>query len=694
MFENEQDYSKLFGSEGFSYKAIRPHLSQGCDDCTAVGTTPSQAMFHKVAGPEDTGAEPIFYISDIHLCHQLDLVGKSLDEVKELIEARTSKLVDSLTSDHGVIIVAGDVADSVELTVLFYRTLAKELEARGGSMWRDWKVVAVPGNHELWDGNPCGSKPVRPISEVMADLRSQINYFQRATFMQNTMLRLGKINSLSAFWSYGEEKLINSTEEEIKEWANSSPLILFGGLGFTGCNKHRNTAANLYGKKPGDVDSEYVPRLTLQEDKAESEKFKKLYDKLLRCLGDRRIIVVTHTPMEDWSDKVEYNPNWVYISGHTHQNRVVREKNGTTILADNQIGYDPRPWVFNSFTFQGWFDPFETWNEGIYPIETPQYELFNKGRGITMARFKRSGQIYMIKRAGVYMFFLEGKSLLMLSGGRIKRTEHSLQYYYDNLSTYVHAVRSAFAPYRSALETLSAEVKAFGGTGFVHGCIVDIDPLNHIYLNPRDGTITPYFAWSMMEKYVYESVRDLLLDTSSEPPLLGSDKSLAERYGDAEEAGKLPIMASHHGKEQTALATVPRMVTDTSMYDPSRIMRSVQYIFDQDVVRIWNDEVFGENVPEDKYLPEPAEKKRPGRPRETSAMPKPAPLSPEERLRQRAERYAKKVAERSGRKLEVDTNSYVSSKDNVTVCCTDCGYTWSLRADHLLNRYCCPNCDR
>lgn len=37
--------------------------------------------------------------------------------------------------------------------------------------------------------------------------------------------------------------------------------------------------------------------------------------------------------------------------------------------------------------------------------------------------------------------------------------------------------------------------------------------------------------------------------------------------------------------------TVPQAVLDTTMYEPSRIMRSIQYVFDQNVVRIWNDEV-------------------------------------------------------------------------------------------------------
>lgn len=58
----------------------------------------------------------------------------------------------------------------------------------------------------------------------------------------------------------------------------------------------------------------------------------------------------------------------------------------------------------------------------------------------------------------------------------------------------------------------------------------------------------------------------------------------------------MPILGGHVSGNDTVLATVPELVLDTDMYDPSRIMRSVQYIFDQDVIRIWNDVVIGEQT--------------------------------------------------------------------------------------------------
>ena len=54
---------------------------------------------------------------------------------------------------------------------------------------------------------------------------------------------------------------------------------------------------------------------------------------------------------------------------------------------------------------------------------------------------------------------------------------------------------------------------------------------------------------------------------------------------------KLPILSRASSKEW-GLAVVPQVVLDRSMYEPSRIMRSIQYIFDQNVLRVWNDAIF------------------------------------------------------------------------------------------------------
>ena len=297
--------------------------------------------------------------------------------------------------------------------------------------------------------------------------------------------------------------------------------------------------------------------------------------------------MATHTPMSNWSDGA-YNPGWVYISGHTHQNGLVRGEDGTCALFDDQVGYEPRPWHFNAFTRCARYDPFESWGDGIYDISAEQYKDFSSGRGIAMEGFRWKGGLRVVKRAETYMFFLEQKSLSVLAGGQRKRAEHGIEYYYDNLLLYRQRVEEAFGPYRAALDKISKEVRAFGGAGTVHGCIVDVDYSNHIYLNPFDGKVTPYFAWDMAEKTVYPDVGSMLR-LSPAPPRLPSGETMSKSYRLAEDSGKVPTLSTV--RREGALATVPEFVLDRSMYEPSRIMRSAQYIFDQDVVRVWNDEI-------------------------------------------------------------------------------------------------------
>lgn len=100
------------------------------------------------------------------------------------------------------------------------------------------------------------------------------------------------------------------SEADLKELCDSSSCLIFGGLGFTGNNPWYNARGGVYQS----VVSE-------SEDVARTARFRDTYNKLLRCAGDKCVLVLTHTPIQDWSDD-QYSTNWIYINGHTHQNRI------------------------------------------------------------------------------------------------------------------------------------------------------------------------------------------------------------------------------------------------------------------------------------------------------------------------------------------------------------------------------------
>ena len=172
------------------------------------------------------------------------------------------------------------------------------------------------------------------------------------------------------------------------------------------------------------------------------------------------------------------------------------------------------------------------------------------------------------------------------------------------MELYAQKVTEAVAPFQKALSAISNEVCKFGGWGSIHGCIVDIDFLNHIYLNLFDETITPYFAWNIQFKYVYDDMISLLKEHLLE---------LCERYEASKINNLLPILSQSDGKgkrnkKKMIVAKVPQLVLETDMYNPSRIMKSIQYIFENNVIRIWNDDILTADFSEEVLALEMKEK--------------------------------------------------------------------------------------
>ena len=179
---------------------------------------------------------------------------------------------------------------------------------------------------------------------------------------------------------------------------------------------------------------------------------------------------------------------------------------------------------------------------------------------------------------------------------RKKLKNTNIKYYYDNMEQYALRVKKAITPYQNAIKAIAKEIEIIGGFGTVHGCIVDIDWLNHIYLNPCDGKVTPYFAYDVASRKVYPDLPSLIKDQL--PNLRG-------KFIAAKNEKMIPLLcqyavSSNKNNEQTSLATVPQLVLGKEMYAPSHIMKSLQYVFDNKVIRIWDDEIlsadFGEET--------------------------------------------------------------------------------------------------
>ena len=512
----------------------------------------------------DCQVQRFYYISDLHLEHQLNLIGKDIDEVEKIIDKKVKELVSTTNNDFSdILLVAGDVADSIALTTLFYKSL---------NMHFCGQIVSVLGNHELWDDS------IKETNDLIQEYSGIIEEY--AYQLENEILICYKNNQ---WQKIGEKVLLNADENELADICEKSSIIILGGLGFSGQNPIYNANLGLYGT-----------RVSMSDDRILTDRFRLIYEKMIKVAGNLAVIVLTHTPIENWT-KMPCNPNWIYVNGHTHHNYIVLDEN-RKIMADNQIGYIPRQWGLKGFvTNKKTYDPFEHYKDGIYRIDNEDYKNFNQCKDIIMEDFKQTGQVFMLKRDDNYLFLLEkttqklkGRSLYILNGGALKKLDNpNINYYYDNLTEYCVRIEKAVKPYYDVLKELSKEIVTLGGSGTIHGCIVDIDFFNHIYLNPFDGKITPYFAYSIDERIVFDDF-NTLLKSSPMPPNLTDGIQKADR----ENKDSLTLLKGNTCSINKA--RVPQIVLGQAMYKPSRFLRSIQYLYDQNVVRVWDDSFYNE----------------------------------------------------------------------------------------------------
>ena len=514
----------------------------------------------------------IYYISDIHLEHQFELFDVKLsdDELEECINQKVQEIITSCPDNTATLMIAGDVACSKKLVDIFISNLSNK--------WRG-KIIYTLGNHELWDcydeeGNTLA------IDEIVTKYQhvDQVRYSARnKIFLLNNSLFLHYKNVYNVVLT--ENDLLNISNEVLREAIKMSSLAVFGGTGFAGLNSRYNSTCGLY--------KDAVTRRESERDL--SKRFEKLYKKISSVASDKNLVVLTHMQPKDWTSQL-LNKNWIYVCGHDHINKAYTDDDGAVVLADNQIGYKARKLNLKSFTIDNSYEMFDSLLDGIHLISSNEYREFNIAKGILSYGCNQKGSIYMLKRFGYYMFLFKPSSkekLYILEGGYTRVADNQdIEYYYENLPSYCAAIERFLEPYQRALQDIANEVKRFGGVGNIHGCIVDIDFYSHIYLNPFNGEATPYYSPYMGVRSVYKTVGKLLQKHRPD---------LEEAYNISLGLGELQTLQSNGSTTKMAHKKVEQPLIDIDllnnhqMYYPSRIIKSLQYVVCNRVVRRWNE---------------------------------------------------------------------------------------------------------
>lgn len=315
----------------------------------------------------------------------------------------------------------------------------------------------------------------------------------------------------------------------------------------------------------------------------ESKKFESLYTRLCPILRRKNTIILTHMPKKDWCRSPEYEQDLVYVSGHTHKNFFF-DDGEIRVYSDNQIGYHNENVRAKSFLMDDEYDCFDDYEDGIYEITREQYIDFYRGKNNQMT-FQRKDvdKLYMLKKREMYCFICTNKRwngrLYILNGGTIKGlAQNDVQYYFENMDVMAEAVKSPLNKYSEFQKAIGATVRKIGGWGTIHGCIVDIDGYNHLYVNPFDGTVTPYYAVDMIQKVAYPSIQNLL---EKNCPKLFANYSLLFEKGT---------------EEITALTKYPRkpiVYLGTEMYRASREIKKMQKLY-TNILSFWDDTVLHE----------------------------------------------------------------------------------------------------
>lgn len=271
------------------------------------------------------------------------------------------------------------------------------------------------------------------------------------------------------------------------------------------------------------------------------------------------------------------------------------------------------------------------YEDGIFEISIQDYWSYWKTirKNITdTPKFSRIKKVKLLKNGGFYMFVsaISDNNVSILRGARTKKLQEPINYYYDKLPEYGNFVLNKFSKYWDALYEISGLLKSIKPTftesqkliqaqcdtqeeirqrerqnaidvfeGRVHGCIVDLDYSNHIFLNPYDGTITPYSAFSMFEKYVYSSVGALIAD--KRPEMLAEYKKQEQLQNLLQinilqsDKNNIPRKYLQDGQEviEEGNYASGKLYRSTEMYEISEIFMNLQTIYDNRVVTVWYD---------------------------------------------------------------------------------------------------------
>ena len=143
--------------------------------------------------------------------------------------------------------------------------------------------------------------------------------------------------------------------------------------------------------------------------------------------------------------------------------------------------------------------------------------------------------------------------------------------------SYYNKLKESMQPYENYQRRIAKEVQDFGGIGDIHGCIIDIDYYNHLFVNPIDRSVIPYYAESMTNKVVYSNMESLLHFSAEE---------YIENFEECKRKNKELALINSDNRIRKGKSS-----TDTRQYSISRYISTIKYATNLKIIRIWKDDI-------------------------------------------------------------------------------------------------------
>lgn len=521
----------------------------------------------------------VYYISDIHIdnhilnqfSHPQDgetIINYVKSVVKQLFKGEFLK--DIKRGRNPIVIFGGDIASSFSISKYFYTFFLNQwrnIIEKQCLTYPKTTIYAVLGNHEFWD--------FKSYNECIKEYQHLFDTLN-IKFLNNSYDWFG-----IHFGAHKKTKdgyvLLNKQDnpQEYDYYMKlNNNVIIIGGVGFAANNEEFNANCGIY--------RDCISR---KEEIELSKKWKRFYEDSLTKAQTQNtlLIVLTHNPISDWTD-TQPSPNCVYFNGHTHRNILLNLDNNTNIFSDNQIGYSKKTISLKNASIFRRYNPFSVYNDGIHEINSADYASFyafngeSIGIGTIDIQIRDYGaKLYMMKKDELYCFLLASdKSVYICNGGTLKKISKAknLDYFYEIFPQLTETYINALMPFRKKQLEISNFVKSFGGSGQIHGSIIDIDFTNHIMLDGYTGELIYYN--SPMFGYVKKH-RTL--------------QSLIENHCQE-------LLPAYETVSKNNLPSVPNITTNedfikvdikNSGYAISRKLKDIQRLFEKNILRVWDE---------------------------------------------------------------------------------------------------------